>query len=137
MLLIGAEIDFVPDGDTATEPVLVKKSSQEKSRYVAAFLALVLGIFGIDRFYLGWVSSGIAIAVVFIVTLVGNATLNSTPLTDIMTGDSNYLWKGNVQNFIWISAIFWALCRCVAYLSKSDQQFFDSYLSYEAMRVDS
>lgn len=77
---VGARIDFAAEGsralrifrlpDLATPTPASAAPAHDRNKYVAAVLAFFLGVFGIHRFYLGRIGSGIAMLVVTM-TLVG------------------------------------------------------------------
>ncbi len=64
----GAKVDFSIDGNVAHSIYPLKNPTSEKSRLVAALLALFLGGLGVHKFYLGYNKAGL---IMLIVTIVG------------------------------------------------------------------
>lgn len=57
-----ARVDFLPDGDIATEIFLDKTvvdENSEKNKLVALLLCLFFGFLGVHRFYVGKIGTGI------------------------------------------------------------------------------
>jgi TM2 domain-containing membrane protein YozV len=68
----GQTVDFKADGDRATAvyPIAGAASSSDKSRIVAALLALFLGGLGIHKFYLGKNTAGLIMLLVSVFGLI-------------------------------------------------------------------
>ncbi|MBB2196496.1 TM2 domain-containing protein [Gluconacetobacter dulcium] len=113
----GARVDFDPGNgeafsifvlrDQATGGINIDiNTSGEKSKVVAGLLAIFLGGFGIHKFYLGYNKAGI---VMLLFTMFG------------------FLFFGIPGAIIWLIG----LIEGVIYISKSDQDFFETYVAHQ------
>ena len=96
-------VDFDISGDQATEIYLDRKVTAEKSKLVAALLALFLGVFGVHKFYLGCNKAGIIMLLCFFPGML----LFGIPM-------------------IIISVV--AFVEFIIYIIKSDEEFEDIYI---------
>ena len=104
---IGAIVDFAPEADRAlslfavpTSPAAVAAPpvvASEHNKYVAALLAFFVGVFGVHRFYLGRVGSGV-LMLILTCTVIGS-----------------------------IVSVPWALVDTLRYLFMSDREFAARY----------
>ena len=106
---IGAIVDFAPEAGRALSLFAVPGAPapahaappsvryREHNKYVAALLAFFLGVFGVHRFYLGRVGSGVAM-LILTCTVVGS-----------------------------IVSVPWALIDTLRYLFMSDREFAARY----------
>lgn len=78
-------------------------SSAEKSKIVAGLLAIFLGAFGIHKFYLGYADAGVTM---LLVSIFGSLLIMLGPAV-----------MGSI-----------ALIEGIIYLSRSDQQFYETYV---------
>lgn len=81
-------------------------TSGEKSKVVACLLAFFLGGFGIHKFYLGYNKAGI---VMLLITMFG------------------FIFFGIPGAVIWLIAFI----EGIIYISKSDQDFFETYVAHQ------
>lgn len=79
-----------------------------KSRYVAAVLAILFGIFGVHKFYLGMFKTGFEQLAIAILAWIFNFVVG-------------------MQLFTSLASIF-ALVEGVMYVSKTDEAFFETYV---------
>ncbi len=98
----GLKVDFVPDGETARE-IYLAVAGTEKSRVIAGVLAILLGVFGIHKFYLGYTTPGL---VMLGITLVGI-----------------------VLSVIVIGTFIIAGIEGILYLTRTDADFVDTYVT--------
>ena len=90
----------IPD---SIDIVTVDGKTSEKDRVTAGLLAILLGGFGIHKFYLGYTKQG--------VTMILLVTLGSLLILPIF------------------AAAIIAVSEGIIYLTKSDQDFYDTYVS--------
>ncbi|MBB2166348.1 TM2 domain-containing protein [Gluconacetobacter sp. 1b LMG 1731] len=113
----GARVDFDPGNGEAFSIFVLRdqaagginidiNTSGEKSKVVAGLLAIFLGGFGIHKFYLGYNKAGI---VMLLFTMFG------------------FLFFGIPGAIIWLIG----LIEGVIYISKSDQDFFETYVAHQ------
>ena len=117
--IAGTEIDFDLEDRRAFDLIIIKGAVGERKRWAAVWLAALLGPFGADRFYLRRNDEGRAILAIFLGLLIGNNLL---------------FGAGQGTNWIWLIFIGWAWIRAAIYLAKSDQEFFETYLSTDARK---
>ena len=106
----GDSVDFVGNGNLASEVYVLPSDTAhyEKSKVAAALLALFLGAFGIHKFYLGYTAQGF-------IMLIG--TIAGAVLILVAIG---------ILIIMAISII--ALVEFVLYLTKSDEEFHETYV---------
>jgi TM2 domain-containing membrane protein YozV len=102
----GAEVDFQVTGNEATGVFLLQPANSgqvgQKSKIAAGLLAILLGGLGIHKFYLGYTGAGVIMLLVFIFGFI----LLALPT-------------------IVIGVI--ALVEGIIYLTKSDEEFYQTY----------
>ncbi|MBS1003611.1 MULTISPECIES: TM2 domain-containing protein [Acetobacter] len=121
LLIPGAGVDFEVKGEAATSvfvlPVLVNFPQREPSsqgtpitqgrnRVVASVLALLFGVLGIHKFYLGYKKAG------FIMLLVSVVGVTFLGLPGVV---------------IYAVAFF----EAIIYICKTDEEFYDTYVAQE------
>lgn len=113
----GARVDFDPGNGEAFSIFVLRdqamgginidiNTSGEKSKVVAGLLAIFLGGFGIHKFYLGYNKAGI---VMLLFTMFG------------------FLFFGIPGAIVWLIG----LIEGIIYISKSDQDFFETYVAHQ------
>lgn len=86
----------VVKSDNGFVPAQVPKTGKTKSKVVAAILAFFLGCYGIDQFYLGFVTTGIIrIVVTFLTSGIGGIIWGILDCVRIATGSIKVDAKGN------------------------------------------
>ena len=106
----GITVDFVPNGDRATDiyRLAAAVGSGERSKIAAGLLALFLGFLGIHKFYLGYTGPGVVMLVISLVSI---------PLMLVLVG------------FLMIAAInIVAFVEFILYITKTDEQFHEIYV---------
>lgn len=102
----GLRVDFdtTPEGEALEifQDISSLSRQSSKSRATAAILAIFLGGFGVHKFYLGYNQAG---TITLIVSLVGSIIILPTIVMSII-----------------------AFVEFIIYLTKSDQEFYDTYI---------
>ena len=122
----GLRVDFLTDGNAAIEiyPSLEQSisfsgtspfskselsPSSKKSRVIAGVLAIVLGYFGIHKFYLRYTVPGLIMCFLGIVSVVSASI--------------------GLGVIIWLALVIVSIVEAVAYLTKSDHEFHKTYVA--------
>ncbi len=124
----GQRVDFQPDADMATgiyvDPLAAATpvtsgtgTPHAKSKVVAGLLAIFLGGFGIHKFYLGYLGAGFLFLALWLVTLVSACTIIGLVVA---------IPLGLVIGII-------ALVEGIIYLTKSDEDFHQTYVVNQRM----
>ena len=100
----GSQVDFEPEGDTATSIYLIAAAMGDKNRLVAALLAFFLGTIGIHKFYLGKTTAGIIM---------------------LVCGTVGWILIGIPPAIMWLVSFI----ETIIYLVKSDQSFYEDYVA--------
>ena len=130
----GMTVDFEAEGIQARNvyPSLSSRAGQ-KSRIAAGWLAIVIGGFGIHKFYLGFIMPGIlylianaffGVSALVIFPIIDEFKWTIGEATAAIIGSLTFLFFG----FLYISIRIVAFIEGIIYLKKSDEEFEQLYV---------
>ena len=64
----GSRVDFQPSGDSATAIYIEQGASVFSKRLIAGLFGIILGVFGVHKFFLGFIKQGV---IMLVISLLG------------------------------------------------------------------